>query len=337
MTRTRLSTARLSTARLSLAAALLALGLLPAAAAPAVAAHPAPRGLSGQHDDGPDRIDLPTGWQPEGVTTDGRHVFSGSLATGSILQADPWTGATRVLPDSATGKPAVGLEYDRRRGVIWVAGGPAGDVRAQDARTGELLATYTTPAVPAPGRFLNDLVVTRHAVYATDSFNQELVVVPLGHGHGVPPSGPATLLPLTGDIVFAGGGAFNANGIVRMRHTLVLVQSNTGLLFRVDGRTGETRTIDLGGALLPAGDGIEPGHHRTLYVVQNQGTVAVVHLARGARSGEVVDTLPVPDADVTSTGALVHHALWVVNARFGTVPDPTVAAFWLSRVPVPDH
>jgi sugar lactone lactonase YvrE len=322
--------------RLTLAAALLALCLLPAATAQAVAGHTAQRGPSGHHDDGPDRIDLPTGWQPEGVTTDGKHVFSGSLATGSILRADPRTGATEVLPDSATGKPAVGIDYDKRRGVIWVAGGPSGEVRAQDARTGELLATYTTPEVAAPGRFLNDLVVTRHAVYATDSFNQELVVVRLGHGHGVPPSGPAELLPLTGDIVFAGGGAFNANGIVKARHTLVLVQSNTGLLFRVDRMTGEARMIDLGGALVTGGDGLEPGHHHRLYVVQNQGTVAVVHLARHALSGEVVDSLPIPEADVTSTGALVHHSLWVANARFGSVPDPTVAPFWLSRVAVGD-
>ncbi len=126
---------------LSIAAALLSLCLLPAAAAPAVASH-------GDHDDGPDQIALPIGWQPEGVTTDGKKVFSGSLATGSILKANPRTGETRVLPESATGKPAVGLDFDKRRDVIWVAGGPSGEVRAQDAKTGELLATYTTP----PGR-----------------------------------------------------------------------------------------------------------------------------------------------------------------------------------------
>ena len=114
---------------LSIAAALLSLCLLPAAAAPAIASH-------GHHDDGPDQIALPIGWQPEGVTTDGKKVFSGSLATGSILKANPRTGATRVLPESATGKPAVGLDFDKRRDVIWVAGGPSGEVRAQDARTG---------------------------------------------------------------------------------------------------------------------------------------------------------------------------------------------------------
>ncbi len=307
---------------LSIAAALLSLCLLPAAAAPAVASH-------GHDDDGPDQIALPIGWQPEGVTTNGKKVFSGSLATGSILKANPRTGETRVLPESATGKPAVGLDFDKRRKVIWVAGGPSGEVRAQDAKTGELLATYTTPPV-ATGRFINDLVVTRKAVYATDSFNQELVVVPLERRNALPASGPAQLLPLTGDISFV-PGEFNANGIVKTRHGLVVGQSNTGKLFRVDKATGEATTIE--GVSVPGADGIEPDH-RTLFVTGN-GVVTVVELARDALSGEVVDTLTSPLLDVPATSALVHHSLWVANARFG-IPDPANAPFFLTRIPV-DH
>ena len=304
---------------LSIAAALLSLCLLPAAAAPAIASH----GV----DDGPDQIALPIGWQPEGVTTNGKMVFSGSLATGSILEANPRTGETRVLPESATGKPAVGLDFDKRRNVIWVAGGPSGEVRAQDAKTGELLATFTTPTV-ATGRFINDLVVTRDAVYATDSFNQELVVVPLERRNALPASGPAQLLPLTGDISFV-PGEFNANGIVETRDGLVVGQSNAGLLFRVDRTTGEATTIE--GVSVPGADGIEPDH-RTLFVTGN-GVVTVVELARDSLSGEVVDTLTSPLLDVPATSALVHHSLWVANARFG-IPDPANAPFFLTRIPV---
>jgi sugar lactone lactonase YvrE len=310
---------------LSIAAALLSLCLLPAAAAPAVASH----GV----DDGPAQIALPIGWQPEGVTTNGKKVFSGSLATGSILKANPRTGETRVLPESATGKPAVGLDFDKRRKVIWVAGGPSGEVRAQDAKTGELLATYTAPATTNPnGRFINALVVTKKAVYATDSFNQELVVVPLERRNALPASGPAQLLPLTGDIVFdTSPGVFNANGIVKTRHGLVVGQSNTGMLFRVDKATGEATTIE--GVSVPGADGIEPDH-RTLYVTGN-GVVTVVELARDALSGEVVDTLTSPLLDVPATSALVHHSLWVANARFG-IADPANAPFFLTRIPVDD-
>ena len=307
---------------LSIAAALLTLCLVPAAAAPAVARH-------GDHNS-VDRIDLPTNWHPEGVTTDGKHVFSGSLADGRILKANPRTGERRVLPESATGKQAVGLDFDKRRDVIWVAGGNSGEVRAQDAKTGELLRTWTAPEVTG-GRFINDLVVTRKAVYATDSFNQELLVVPLERrhgGHSLPASGPAQLLPLTGDINFI-PGQFNANGIVKTRHGLVVGQTITGLLFRVDRATGEATTID--GVSVPGADGIEPDG-RTLYVTGN-GVVTVVELARDALSGEVVDTLTSPDLSGPSTSALVHHSLWVANARFN-VPDAT--DFWLTRIPVDD-
>ena len=42
----------------------------------------------------PDRIDLPAGWQPEGITTDGTSLFAGSLANGAIWKGDPsyWPG-----------------------------------------------------------------------------------------------------------------------------------------------------------------------------------------------------------------------------------------------------
>ena len=180
------------------------------------------------------------------------------------------------------------------------------------------------------GRFINDLVVTRKAVYATDSFNQELVVVPLERRHALPASGPAQLLPLTGDIASI-PGEFNANGIVKTRHGLVVGQSNAGLLFRVDKATGEATTIE--GVSVPGADGIEPDH-RTLYVTGN-GVVTVVELARDALSGEVVDTLTSPLLDVPATSALVHHSLWVANARFG-IPDPANAPFFLTRIPV-DH
>lgn len=329
----------MSRPRSLVAVAALCLALLPATTAPALAGRADDHGHHGHHDRGPAQIDLPVGWQPEGVTTDRKHVFSGSLATGAILRANPRTGEKRVLPQSATGTPAAGIDFDRRRGVIWVAGagpavgGPPGVVRAQDARTGEVLATYTPPAGAAE-RFLNDLVVTRHAVYATDSFNRELVVVRLGHGRGVPPSGPTETLPLSGDLVLQAG--FNANGIVVTRRgLLVLVQSNTGKLFRVGMATGQTREIDLGGALVTGGDGLELDH-RTLYVVENQGNVAVVRLARDASSGRIVDNLTSSNFDVATTGALVDHSLWVANARFGN-PDPANAEYWLTRVPIRHH
>lgn len=320
-----------------------ALALMTAASLAAVT--PAASG----HDGGNavDRVDLPNGWQPEGVTTDGHRLYVGSLADGAIYQANPRTGEGKVLATGETGRVAVGVDYDKRRDLLWVAGGPTGQVRAQSAKTGEVVATYDFPS--ATPRFLNDLVVTKRGVYATDSSNQELAVIPFakhakghdgghgrhrGHGHAdglqLPPATAATTLPLTGDLVYTDG--FNLNGIVSWHKQLVSVQSNTGLLFAIDGRTGVTEQIDLGGATVVNGDGLEPGDG-VLYVVQNQDNkVAVVDLGRHLdRGGSVVAELTSPDLDVPATAALVGHNLYLANARFTTPPTPDTA-YWLTRL-----
>ena len=141
-----------------------ALALTTVSASPAVARH--------GHHNLPHTIDLPNGWQPEGITTDGKSVFSGSLADGAIFRANVRSGHGKVLAPGATGRVAAGLDYDRRRDLLLVVGGPTGEIRAQDADNGKVLATYEFPS--ATPRFLNDVVVTRRAVFATDSSNQEL-------------------------------------------------------------------------------------------------------------------------------------------------------------------
>lgn len=278
-----------------------------------------------------DQIDLPDGWQPEGITTDGRSLYVGSLADGAIWRANPRTGKGEVLEPGQTGRVAVGVDYDRRRDVLWIAGGPTSEIRAQDADTGKVLKTYSFPL--AGGRFLNDLVVTRRGVFATDSMNQELAVVPFPNRgyqrHALPPESTATTLRLTGDFALAEG--FNLNGIVRSHGKLLAVQSNTGELFRIDPRTGVTREVDLGGASLLNGDGLELDG-RTLYVVRNQDNlVAVVELHRCLRRGELVDEITSPDFDVPSTAALLRGSLFAVNARFNTPPTPDTP-YWITRV-----
>ncbi len=286
---------------------------------------------AGDDDHLPDRIDLPNGWQPEGITTDRRSLYVGSLADGAIWQANPRTGDGEILAPGRTGRVAVGVEYDRRRDVLWVAGGPTNKVRAHDADTGKVLRTYSFPL--STGRFLNDLVVTRRGVFATDSMNQELAVVPFKSNgdqqHSLPPRSKAMTLPLTGDLVYVEG--FNLNGIVKSHGRLLAVQTNTGLLFRINQRTGVTREVDLGGASLTNGDGLEIDDE-TLYVVRNQDNlVAVVELEDDLAGGELVDEITSTGFDVPTTAALALDALWVVNARFGTMPTAETP-YWITRV-----
>jgi hypothetical protein len=273
----------------------------------------------------PERVDLPEGFQPEGITTDGRFLYAGSLADGALVRVSVRTGAIEPLAAGTPGRVAVGVDYDRRRDVIWVAGGPTGEIRAQDADTGEVLATYTF----AGAGFVNDLVVTKDAVYATDSVNPELLVVPLEPGRRLPAASAATTLPLSGDLQYTAG--FNLNGIVARKDVLYAVQSNTGLLFAIDPATGTTSTVDLDGASLLSGDGLEL-RKDVLYVVRNRlNRIAVVELEKRSLEGEVVAELTDPDFDVPTTVAFARHSLFAVNARFGT-PSPATADYWITRL-----
>ena len=128
---------------------------------------------------------------------------------------------------------------------------------------------------------------------------------------------------MTGDWVQQTG--FNANGIALTpnRRALLVIQSNTGLLFRVDPNTGEATSVDLGGRLLPNGDGLLV-RGRTLYVVQNQlNQVAVIKLNAAGTSGTLVDTLTSDELDVPTTVAALGNSLYLPNARFNTPPTPT--------------
>jgi hypothetical protein len=115
----------------------------------------------------PARIDLPTGWMPEGVTAGrGTTIFVGSLAGGGVWRGDVRTGTgSQLVPH--WGGAATGVEYEARADRLWVAGATTGTVRVYAASTGALLKQY----VFSPAGFLNDLVVTKDAVYVTDSQN----------------------------------------------------------------------------------------------------------------------------------------------------------------------
>ena len=279
-----------------------------------------------------DVIPLPTGFQPEGIVTGrGTAFFVGSLAGGAIYRGDLRTGEGNVLVPPADGRLAVGLSYDRRSGSLFVAGGSTGQAFVYDAKTGSPAATYD---LTGSGGFVNDVVVTRRAAYFTDSFQSILYLVPLGPGGRLPDASSVETLPLGGD--FQPTGAFDANGIDAPPSGafLVLVNSSSGLLYRVDPTTGVASEIDLGGETLVNGDGILLDG-RTLYVVRNRNDlIAVVRLEPGAEEGEVVGGITDSDFDVPTTVAEFGSALYAVNARFGTVDGPLEdAAYDVVRVP----
>jgi sugar lactone lactonase YvrE len=275
----------------------------------------------------PRRIDLPRGWQPEGITTDGTRLYVGSLKNGGLWVVNPATGRKRVLSPGAKGRLGVGVDYDRRRDLLWVAGGPTGVVRAHDADTGRIRARYDF----GDGRFINDLAVTRYAVYATDSMSSQLAVVPLPRDvDRLAPKAKARTLDLTGDFQPV-PDEFNLNGIENHAGWLLAVQSVNGRLFRINPRTGATLRVDVAGARLTNGDGLEL-RGETLYVVRNfNNLVVALQLDERLTSAERVAGRRHRSLDVPTTAAVAHRALWAVNARFGTDPTPRTA-YWITRL-----
>src|ERR1044072_5182903 len=135
----------------------------------------------------PATIALPGGFQPEGIAIGpGPVAYLGSLADGSIYRADLVTGRGRVvspgprtpaggLKTDPPGTPSVGMKPDAR-GRLFVSGGPAGDARVVDTRTGKVLRSYQLASGAA---FVNDVVLTPSAAWVTDSLNQALYQPPL--------------------------------------------------------------------------------------------------------------------------------------------------------------
>ncbi|HKE69444.1 MAG TPA: superoxide dismutase [Nocardioidaceae bacterium] len=292
--------------------------LAPAAAAPTPAAPPGPEPF-------PDWIELPDGFLPEGIAIgSGPRAWFGSRADGDIYQASLVTGEGRVI-SQGPGTPSVGMKVDQR-GRLFVAGGQAGDGRVVSTRTGEILASYQFTTEPS---FVNDVLLTRHAAWFTDSSRAELYRLPLGRNGALPAD--AESVPLTGEWQQTPG--FNANGIAQTpdRSALLVVQSSTGLLFRVDPATGEATQVDLGGTLLTNGDGLLVVG-RTLYAVQNQDNqVAEIRLNRAGTAGTLVTTHTSPDFDTPTTVAAFGPWLYLPNARFNTAPAPDTP-YWVTRI-----
>jgi sugar lactone lactonase YvrE len=266
---------------------------------------------------------------PEGVTFDQRTdaFFVGATRDGTIYRGTlDSTTATEFIP-GAPGRSAIGLKASG--GKLYVAGGTTGAISVFDIATQQEVAAFAT----GPGGFLNDLVVTPSGdVYVTDSFRPMLWHVTAAQVAAG--AGTVEAIPVGPEIQYT-AGAFNLNGIVAREHgdELIVVQSNTGKLFRIDfdedavnGRTIQQIAVEP----LVGGDGMLLDRGR-LIVVQGgpPPTLAFVQLEGDARRGRVVDRRTDATLRGPSTIARARQLYLVVNADFATSRTP----FTVSGIP----
>jgi sugar lactone lactonase YvrE len=283
----------------------------------------------------PTRIELPDGFQPEGIDIVGTQFYVGSIPSGSIYRGDLRTGEGDELREFAPGsRAAAGVDVER--GLVFVAGGGTGMAFVYDARTGDDVVIVDLSPI-AGTTFINDVVVTKDAAWFTDSQRPVLYRLPLAPNGE--PNGAAETVALGGDYLHAAG--FNLNGIDATPNgkTLVVVQSNTGNLYALsaDGVADRIELTDTAGApeSVPMGDGILLDG-KTLYVVQNRlNLVATIALSPDLASGVVLSRTGNADFDVPTTIAEHGSRLYAVNARFRmTPPEPPLvqpADYWITQ------
>ena len=272
---------------------------------------------------------------PEGVAfqPETGHFFVSSTSDGSILRghvSEPTAGP--FIPGTTGQFSAIGLEIDPA-GRLYVAGGFTGTTRVYNAASGMLLGTFTS----GPGGFMNDVVVAKNGdVFVTDSFRPILWRIPAAN---VGSSGllepwlsyagtPIEYTPEPAD--------FEVNGIVASDdgRYLVVVQANTGKLFRIEIATKEVVEIDVGGASVN-GDGLQLLGRR-LYAVADGGIVEVL-LSGDLSRGEVVSRTTDPSFSSPTTNAIARGRMLVVNSQFDRLfgNQPPVLPFTVSTIPLP--
>jgi len=271
----------------------------------------------------PNLIHLPDGFRPEGIATNKRGTaYLGSLADGDIYAANLRTGRGHRI-SQGDGTPAVGMKLAGRG--LWVAGGGDGDAKVVNVRTGKVAAHYNFTAGTS---FVNDVVLRRGSAWFTDSQRPVLYKVTPRRGQPLSNARVRTLrlrgawqqVPMEN----------NANGISTTPNgrALLVVQSATGKLFRVNPQTGRAVRVRLG-YQLTNGDGLLR-EGRRLFVVQNRlDKVAVLRLRKSGRSGHFVRALTRPSFDVPTTIARYRSSLYLPNARF---TSPTATKYWITRV-----
>jgi Cu-Zn family superoxide dismutase len=190
---------------------------------------------------------------PEGIAVQEStgNFFVSSTTDGTIFRGHVDDPDTEVfLPGGEDGRVvAVGLAVDNT-GRLFIAGGPSELLFVYDTESGDLLA-----ALDAPGGFFNDVAVTSSGdAYFTNS------MIPVLYRVTQDADGEYILeewLDLEGTAIEYVEG-FNLNGIVVTPDDqyLIVIQSNTGQLFRIEIATGDVVEIDTGDVELTAGDGL---------------------------------------------------------------------------------
>jgi sugar lactone lactonase YvrE len=282
---------------------------------------PTPAGAAPSDKHRANLILLPGATSAEGIAKGrGSTFYAGDLFAGDIFRGDVQRGTAELFIDAPDGRMAVGMVFDRRHDLLFVAGGFTGQAYVYDTRSGKTVKSYDF--VTDGTSVINDVTLTGSGAWFTDSAKRVLYFVPLnnkgepGTFQEVPLTGPAAAL--TGD--------FNLNGIAAVNggRTLIVSHSANGALYTVDPKTGGSKAI--AGISVPSVDGIVLSGRR-LWAVQNSNQITRILINDDLTAGTVEKVIESNLFQVPSTAARFGHRLAVVNAKFDTGIPPTADQF----------
>jgi hypothetical protein len=293
------------------------------------------------------------GAPPEGFTIGKGHTAYNGSIDGSIYKINLRNGQGEVMvpaePDFdvfAGDCYKLGMRVDPRSNYLFVAGCINGDAYVFDADSGEEIMKYQLDN--SGFSIINDIAITRDAVYFTDFGQPFIYRLPLSkYGRIFPVADAATAIRLTGDFE-VGDNLIDrfANGIVATPDgkTLIIGHSGSSKLFKVDPAAGHADEIIfdppllglLEGSFL---DGIVM-HEGVLYILSPGETaegdlVQVVVLDDDMLTGSLLGIITDPDMDGVASGAMHGDSLYVNNARYADFPGlPT--EYWVTKLNIFD-
>jgi hypothetical protein len=264
---------------------------------------------------------------PESIGADPRigAFFTGSLIDGTVYRGTSEREEASVfLPAGSDGRTNVaGVKVDRD-GRIWLADAFNGRVLVY-SQSGQLLHAFQLAGPGSPT--VNDIALSDDVAYVTDSARPFLYRIPLD---AADQPGTTTIEPwldVSDTVTYATGeGPFgvNLNGIVVSpdEETLLVVQTNTGVLFRVDVQSGRITKVMVDGTSLMFGDGmLRVGND--LYVARNAvNEVVRLRLRDAWRSARAEETLTTPDFAFPTALAALQGRLLITNSQLNAGASP---------------
>ncbi len=274
---------------------------------------------------------------PEGVAYDpsSEDFFVGSSESGTIYRSNVGEAPqeTEVFLEGRTdGRNVVyGMKVDEQ-GRLFVAGGGTGRAFVYDTGSGALIKALDT--APNGETLINDVTVTQDAAYFTDSFRPTLFRVPLT------PDGVGEIEPwldLEGTPIEYESGKNNLDGIAASPdgRYLIAAQPTTRGLYRIDTRTEQVTSIDLGRESLSAVNGIWLDG-RTLYASSDEtDEILPVELSEDFASGTIGEPFTDPSIEWPTTIAKHDDRLLVVNHQ--VEGEPLELPFTVSTIQIPEQ